>query len=210
LRELLMQGAEGQRRVAAEAAQRSAEEGAAWSWVRELARQHPGDLGVLAPLLLNLIELSPGEALYLPPGELHSYLHGVGVELAGNSDNVLRGGLTSKRVDVAELLVMLTFREEAPPLLASRTLAPGVAVYDTPAREFVLSVLRPMAQEPVERDRGGSVEILLCTEGEAVVLDVARGERTPLPRGAAVLVPAPVRSHRLEGEATVFGAGVPR
>jgi mannose-6-phosphate isomerase len=212
-RELLTRGAEERRRVAAEvadAAQRAADGGPPWSWVTELARQHPGDLGVLAPLLLNLIELSPGEALYLPPGELHSYLHGVGVELAGNSDNVLRGGLTGKRVDVAELLSTLSFRQGSPPRLAPRALAPGEAVYDTPARDFVLSVLRPSAHEPVERGAGGSLEILLCVEGEAAVVDLTRDERTPLPGGAAALVPASVPGHRLEGEARVFAAGVPR
>src|SRR5262249_38765022 len=78
-------------------------------WVMTLADRYPEDVGVLAPLLLNVVALSPGESMYLPAGELHSYLDGVGLEIMANSDNVLRGGLTAKHVDVPELLRTLTF-----------------------------------------------------------------------------------------------------
>src|SRR6201988_3381865 len=77
--------------------------------VLELGERYPGDAGVLASMLLNRISLKPGEAIYLPGGNLHSYLHGVGVEVMANSDNVLRGGLTPKHVDVPELLRVLDF-----------------------------------------------------------------------------------------------------
>ncbi len=77
--------------------------------VLELGERYPGDAGVLAALLLNRISLKPGEAIYLPAGNLHAYLHGVGVEVMANSDNVLRGGLTPKHVDVPELLRVLDF-----------------------------------------------------------------------------------------------------
>ncbi len=83
----------------------------------ELSERYPGDAGVLAALLLNLVVLAPGEALYLPAGNLHAYLSGAGVELMANSDNVLRGGLTSKHVDVAELLRVLDFTPRTPPVL---------------------------------------------------------------------------------------------
>ena len=68
------------------------------------AREHPGDLGVVASLLLRHAVLRPGEAVFLPAGGLHSYLHGTGVELLANSDNVVRAGLTAKHIDVPELL----------------------------------------------------------------------------------------------------------
>jgi len=70
------------------------------SWLRELGEAHPGDPGVLSPLFLNLLELRPGEALFLPAGELHAYLRGTAVEIMASSDNVLRGGMTEKHVDV--------------------------------------------------------------------------------------------------------------
>ena len=75
--------------------------------------EYPDDIGVLSPLVLNLVCLRPGEAMYLPAGELHAYLHGTGIELMANSDNVLRGGLTPKHVDLDELLNVLTFKEKS-------------------------------------------------------------------------------------------------
>ena len=74
------------------------------AWVSRLASRYPGDPSVAATLLLNFVRLSPGEALHLGPGNLHAYLGGAGVELMGASDNVVRGGLTTKPVDVADLL----------------------------------------------------------------------------------------------------------
>src|SRR6201999_3884389 len=77
--------------------------------VLELGERYPGDAGVLAALLLNRISLAPGETIFLTAGNLHAYLRGVGVEIMANSDNVLRGGLTPKHVDVPELLRVLDF-----------------------------------------------------------------------------------------------------
>ena len=93
------------------AARRSAagSEDPALAWVERLIDDYPGDLGALAPLYLNLVTLEVGEALYLPAGELHSYLGGMGIELMANSDNVLRGGLTGKHVDLVELMATLSF-----------------------------------------------------------------------------------------------------
>ena len=75
---------------------------------------------MLAALLLNRVTLAPGEAIYLPAGNLHAYLSGAGVEMMANSDNVLRGGLTPKHVDVPELLRVLDFDAEPPPVLTGR------------------------------------------------------------------------------------------
>ena len=75
----------------------------------DLGERYPGDSGMLAAMMLNRIVLQPGEALYLPAGNLHAYLFGVGVEMMANSDNVLRGGLTPKHVDVPELMRVLDF-----------------------------------------------------------------------------------------------------
>jgi mannose-6-phosphate isomerase len=95
-------------------------------WVRALADRYPGDPSVAATLLLNHVVLEPGEALRLDAGNLHAYLHGAGVELMGNSDNVVRGGLTVKPVDVDELLNVVD-----PTPLAEPVLAPS-ARYDLP------------------------------------------------------------------------------
>ena len=103
----------------------------------ELSERYPGDAGVLAALLLNRVTLQPGEALFLPAGNLHAYLSGAGIELMANSDNVLRGGLTPKHVDVPELLRVLDFTAAPPPVDRGRPDG-GWIRYDTPVAEFLL------------------------------------------------------------------------
>ncbi|MBJ7289866.1 mannose-6-phosphate isomerase, class I [Williamsia sp.] len=108
--------------------------------VLELGEAYPMDPGVLTVLLLNRIRLEPGEGLYLGAGNLHAYLQGTAVEVMANSDNVLRGGLTPKHMDVPELLAVLDFAPTAP-----SELLPGIhtlgaeRIYSTPASEFRLS-----------------------------------------------------------------------
>lgn len=108
--------------------------------VLELGEAYPNDPGVLAALLLNFVRLSPGEAIYLPAGNLHAYLRGTAVEAMANSDNVLRGGLTPKHIDVPELVRVLDFQP-----VSREQLMPPVEVlgaeriYVTPAPEFRLS-----------------------------------------------------------------------
>ena len=76
--------------------------------------RYPGDVSAVAPLYLNVVTLAPGDALFLPAGELHAYLEGTALEIMANSDNVLRGGLTPKHVDVPELLATLVFEGRRP------------------------------------------------------------------------------------------------
>ncbi len=94
---------------AAEAVQASDELALFGRTAIELNAFHPDDPGVLAALLMNRITLHPGEALYMPPGNLHAYLSGGGIEIMANSDNVMRGGLTRKYVNVEELLAIVDF-----------------------------------------------------------------------------------------------------
>lgn len=106
----------------------------------ELGEIYPNDPGVLASLLLNRIHLSPNEGLYLPAGVLHAYLSGTGVEIMANSDNVLRGGLTPKHIDVPELLRVLDFAPVDVGDLTPRMRTVGAErIYVTPAPEFRLS-----------------------------------------------------------------------
>lgn len=108
--------------------------------VLELGEDYPRDPGVLASLLLNRIHLEPGESVYLSAGNLHAYLRGTGVEIMANSDNVLRGGLTPKHIDVPELLRILDFTPADPADLTPPIRMIGdERVYLTPAPEFRLS-----------------------------------------------------------------------
>ena len=178
----------------------------ALSWTARLGATYPGDPGVAAALLLRLVHLEAGEALYLPAGSLHAYLHGVGVEIMASSDNVLRGGLTPKHVDVPELLRVLCFGAEPVPLVLARESPGGELVYPTPARQFELSRI-DLSARPFEAAVRGP-EILLCTEGAAQA--EGAGQRLALPRGASAFVPAATGRYALEGEGVVFRAALPR
>ena len=127
------------------------------------AGDHPGDLGIVASLLLRYVVLRPGEAIFLPAGGPHAYLRGTGVELLANSDNVVRAGLTPKHIDVPELL-KLTDPAAAVPVIEPRPLGGGVAVYNSPAPEFRLyrAELGPGA---VTLPGGGCARLVLCTQG---------------------------------------------
>jgi mannose-6-phosphate isomerase len=172
-------------------------------WIDVLARRHPDDVGVLAPLLLHVVELAPGEAMFLPAGELHSYLEGVGIEIMASSDNVLRGGLTPKHVDVPELLRTLSFRAGPVERLRPQPVANGEARYDTPAEEFALSVLDVRAGAPHTAPRARSVEILLCTQGRGQLVGAQTHE---VARGDAFLVPAAAPGYRIDGDLVIYRA----
>jgi mannose-6-phosphate isomerase len=107
--------------------------------VTELAEAYPGDPSVVVTLLLNRVLLGPGEAVFLGSGNLHAYLRGFGVEVMANSDNVVRGGLTPKHVDVEELLEVLDFEPLVQPKVQSIEIEPGQWRYETPNTPFVVS-----------------------------------------------------------------------
>jgi mannose-6-phosphate isomerase len=165
-----------------------------------LADRYPGDAGVVLSLLLNLVRLAPGEALFLPAGVPHAYLRGVGVEIMASSDNVLRGGLTPKRVDADELLRVLRFDGgPAEPFEPDRG-APGVLTWRPPVREFALSRVE-LAGDLVLP--GAGPRIVFCYSG-AVTADDGTGPVT-LTGGQAAFVPAGRRT-ALHGEGLLFSA----
>ncbi|MFP8885880.1 mannose-6-phosphate isomerase, class I [Streptomyces mangrovi] len=175
-----------------------------------VAGHYPGDPGVLAAMLLNVVHLEPGEALYLGAGVPHAYLGGLGVELMANSDNVLRCGLTPKHVDVPELLRVVRFEPMEPEVLRPRTTSAGEEVYAAPVDEFRLSryVLAP-GSEPHDLD-DRTPQILLCTEGEITLREVTAGGaggELALPRGRSAFVRAGERVAVL-GSGTLFRATV--
>ncbi|HEX4700980.1 MAG TPA: mannose-6-phosphate isomerase, class I [Pseudonocardiaceae bacterium] len=150
----------------------------------ELGERYPGDPGVLAALLLNRLVLGPGEAVYLAAGNLHAYLRGTAVEILANSDNILRGGLTPKHVDVAELLRVVDFGHGDLPVLRGERVAPHMLAYRTDAPEFELSRLEwsSPATDSVVRLRHAGPQVLICTDG-AVELSNSDGATLRLGRG---------------------------
>ena len=154
----------------------------------ELHACYPNDPGVLAALLMNRITLQPGDALYMPPGNLHAYLSGGGVEIMANSDNVMRGGLTPKYVNVAELLAIVDFTPGFRGLITPVEESPGVWRYAAPAPEFALWRVQTQG-EPVNVPALTAGRILLVAEGDVTAtsptakLDLVRGEAALLAAG---------------------------
>lgn len=176
--------------------------------VLRLAEQYPGDPGAIASLLLNRVTLEPGEALFLPAGEIHAYISGFGVEVMASSDNVLRAGLTSKHVDEEAIFEATSF-EPRPPTVPSQELAGsrGQSVtYRPPVREFALTMVDVDETEPVPLP-GRGPRTLICLDG-AVELVTAAG-RTPLAQGRSVFVPHHTGAVSLVGDGLAACAWTP-
>jgi len=183
-------------------------------WALRAARTFPlpaghRDRGILSVYLLNLVHLRPGQGTYQPAGTLHAYLEGADVELMANSDNVLRGGLTPKHVDAAELLATLAFRDGRPPILEGRATSETSREYETQAEEFALERIEVAPGIPYSGGREHSADTLIVTEGAAAV--VAAGRTLSLSRGGCAIVPAgvPYSIAARAPRAVLFKAGVP-
>ncbi|KQQ50551.1 mannose-6-phosphate isomerase, class I [Plantibacter sp. Leaf314] len=160
---------------------------ARWSAERELilqlAEAYPGDPGIVVAALLNLVTLQEGEALFLPAGNIHAYLSGFGVEVMASSDNVLRGGLTPKHVDVPELLAVLDFEPLPIPFVEPIARTGGGVVYPVPVDDFLLARIGPGTATGLA---GGEAAVIVVTAGTA---RVEQGSETMvLERGTAVFV----------------------
>ncbi|SCG18266.1 mannose-6-phosphate isomerase, type 1 [Micromonospora echinofusca] len=152
---------------------------------RNLAGAYPGDPGVLVAMLLNRVRLAPGEAIWMPAGNLHAYLRGTGVEIMAASDNVLRGGLTPKRVDVEELLRVLRFEVLHDPVVPPLEVAPGLVTWPVPVEDFALHRVTVGAGLPRVTVEVPGPRVVLCRSGE-VSVDDGVGAVTLGPGRAAV------------------------
>jgi mannose-6-phosphate isomerase len=153
----------------------------------EIGEFYPSDPGVLAALLMNRIHLHPNEALFLPAGNLHAYLSGGGVEIMANSDNVMRGGLTPKHIDVPELLRVVDFTPGFAGLTAPEQTALGVWRYPTPAPEFALWRLE-LTGDPIDIPARGTARVALVTAGAVTLNSATTGLN--LDRGGSAFITA--------------------
>jgi mannose-6-phosphate isomerase len=171
-----------------------------YRWAARLADKYPGDPGVVISLMCNHLTLEPGEAVFLPAGNMHAYLAGSGVELMANSDNVLRGGLTPKHIDLAALVEVLDFTDGKVPVLRP-VLGPGGLRYPVPIDDFDLTRVSVDTQPGTLTTPGP--QILLCVEQSAVLR--SGGEEITLTPGGSAFVPAgqPVEA---SGPAVLFRA----
>jgi len=170
-----------------------------YRWAATLAESYPGDAGVVISLMCNHLKLAPGEAMFLPAGNLHAYLAGAGVEVMASSDNVLRAGLTTKHVDLAALIEVVDFTDAKIPVLHP-VLGPGGLRYPVPVEDFDLTRVQLDDGTGVLTTRGP--QVVLCFEGRAVLasadgeLVVEQGQAAFVPAGAPVTASGPAVLYR--------------
>ncbi|WP_426183960.1 mannose-6-phosphate isomerase, class I [Microbacterium sp. TWP3-1-2b2] len=186
--------------IAALAASSSEEFAAELDAVRAIADRYPGDPGVVVALLMNYIVLRRGEAIFLRAGLLHAYISGLGVEIMAASDNVLRGGLTPKHIDVSELLSVLDTTPEAVPVLPP-TATGAVTTYDVDVPDFALRRV-VLTGDLVTVEVAGPA-MVLSTAGE-VTVSGAEGAAVAVAVGSAVFATEDETALSLSGSGEVF------
>ena len=175
-----------------------------WELIKQFASLYPGDPAIISPLYLNIIDLEPGDAIFIPSGMLHAYIHGLGIELMANSNNVLRGGLTNKHIDTHELLNVLDFKSYKP-LIFEENKNENIYTYPVLCREFSLCVIKGGMGEDYSYPESGP-SIILVTNGE---LTLTINDRTiSLKKGESAFIPANDGKIMLSGDFTLYAAGI--
>ena len=157
-----------------------------WGLCAYLASFFPADAGIIAPLYMNIVELTPGDAIYLPSGIIHSYIKGMGLELTENSDNVLRGGLSSKHIDHTEFLLNLNYQSYKPAVIKAPKEPLPSFTYRFPCDDFYLSVKSGRNGNVKYSEPGPS--IMLLKDGAAVISD-AEDKNIQVSKGDSVFIP---------------------
>lgn len=165
----------------------NAREGEPWQTIKTIARDYPDDNGLFSPLLLNVITLQPGEAMFLFAETPHAYLKGVALEVMANSDNVLRAGLTPKFIDIPELLTNVKFdAKPANTLLAQPHQEGATLTFPIPVADFAFAIHTLSATpQALAQD---SAALLFCIEGQAVIEKA--GEQLTLQPGESCFIAA--------------------
>jgi mannose-6-phosphate isomerase len=170
--------------------------------IEHLLTQFPDDTGALVAIMLNEVSLEPGEAIYLPAGNIHAYLSGLGIEVMAASDNVLRSGLTSKYVDVPEVLKLADFSELAEPKVRPKKLAEGLVEYPVECKEFRIYKAEVSGKNLLADLDLPASAIVVCTAGE-VAVSTSLDEREVLSKSEVVFA-SEAKKLSLSGSGTVF------
>lgn len=165
---LNMQGEEKSHALAVLKAAVESQQGEPWETIRLIAQFYPDDSGLFSPLLLNVVKLNPGEAMFLFAETPHAYLQGVALEVMANSDNVLRAGLTPKYIDIPELVANVKFVTKPAAELLTQPVKNGAELdFPIPVEDFAFS-LHDLSQTETTIAQE-SAAILFCVEGEATL-----------------------------------------
>lgn len=170
--------------------------------VVELNSQYPNDVGLLAPLMLNVLELQPGEAMFLDAGTPHAYIKGTGLEIMANSDNVLRAGLTPKYMDVEELVSSCKFAAlDKDKILTQPVESDGEFNFPVPVEDFKFSVLKQPKNKPLTLNRA---EILFAVDSDVTLQ--SGDETLVLTKGQSAFVPLSTKTLTVSSQGTVARA----
>ena len=169
-------------------------------WICRLDEYYPDDIGIFAPILMNTFELQPGEAIYMDAGILHAYLQGSGLEVMANSDNVLRCALTSKHIDISELMKIARF-EPDPPHYIRPQMENNQEVYHTPSKEFKLSHLKLDGSYRINEIN--SPTIMLVTDGK-LKIEPEYGNPLKIKKGQSAMITADSGFINLKGMAKIY------
>ncbi|PID65652.1 MAG: mannose-6-phosphate isomerase, class I [Gammaproteobacteria bacterium] len=177
----------------------------AFALIKQLSELYPDDVGLFAPLLLNIVTLKPREAMFLYAETPHAYIHGTGIEIMANSDNVLRAGLTPKYIDVKELLEHIDYTPKSFSTLKlhPQTVDAGHKKFPVPVSDFSFAVIRVTKPKPIAVS---SAEILLCLSGKVIITDNTGGQNITLQRGQSVFIPASTGAYCLDGAGEIVRA----
>ena len=172
----------------------------AFATIKDFAEEYPGDVGLFSPLMLNLIILQPGEAMFLHAETPHAYLHGTGVEIMANSDNVLRAGLTPKYMDIPELVANTQFNPiQYKDLRTAPVVAGTTEQFPVPVNDFAIEVTNVDGQTIT--NKADSAEILLCLSGEIQVS--SNGINLTLKSAESAFIEAQAKDYQFEGNGKV-------
>ncbi len=176
----------------------NSKQGKPWNSIKQMTSLYPDDNGLFTPLLLNIVELQPGEAMFLYARTPHAYLEGVGLEVMANSDNVLRAGLTSKHIDTKELIDNIDFKStKARDLLNIPEKSGNVWKYKIPVEDFSFNIYS-ISRSGVSITNN-SASILFCIEGELVLRTGT--QEINMNSGESVFLPA------YEDNLSIYGDG---
>jgi mannose-6-phosphate isomerase len=168
----------------------------------DLLARYPNDTGALVALLLNRIELIPGQAIFLPAGNIHAYLEGLAIEVMAASENVIRAGLTSKHIDQEELVKITDFTELTNPVVMPKKLAEGLVQYPVAASEFQVYKADVTGANLLADIELPAEALIVCVSGE-VAVSTSLEERQVLKRAEVVYL-SEAKKFSLSGGGTAF------
>lgn len=171
--------------------------------ISHLTTHHGLDRGIISALLLNHVSLSKGQSIFVPAGMPHAYLSGLGVEVMIASDNVLRGGLTPKHIDKAELGKVLVFEATNPAPTRMKKLAVGLEQFDIPTTEFNFYRAEVGSNNLLVDINLPGDAVILCTSG-AIAVSNSLGEREVIDKGEAAYLSDDARVFSLAGNGEAF------